>query len=151
MYTYTDIYINLWLDWVTKKNQIVKITYLEIFSFTLFFFLWCAQIQLYFSCLPEDKIPYVNSPGEKFRVKQLLYQLPPHDNEVRIFILCATVLHPPQQVCSFTLWQPEKISSAGCLSSCISCGSVNPHVKLFLCHLGICVDITPKRIFVPQS
>ncbi|XP_013876278.1 prickle-like protein 1a [Austrofundulus limnaeus] len=41
------------------------------------------QIQLYFSCLPEDKIPYVNSPGEKFRVKQLLYQLPPHDNEVR--------------------------------------------------------------------
>lgn len=43
----------------------------------------CLQVQLYFSCLPEDKIPYVNSPGEKFRIKQLLYQLPPHDNEVR--------------------------------------------------------------------
>ncbi|CAB1440009.1 unnamed protein product [Pleuronectes platessa] len=41
------------------------------------------RVQLYFSCLPEDKIPYVNSPGEKFRIKQLLYQLPPHDNEVR--------------------------------------------------------------------
>ncbi|XP_033940195.1 prickle-like protein 1a [Pseudochaenichthys georgianus] len=41
------------------------------------------QVQLYFSCLPEDKIPFVNSPGEKFRIKQLLYQLPPHDNEVR--------------------------------------------------------------------
>ncbi|XP_034031985.1 LOW QUALITY PROTEIN: prickle-like protein 1a [Thalassophryne amazonica] len=41
------------------------------------------QVQLYFSCLPEDKIPYVNSPGEKFRITQLLYQLPPHDNEVR--------------------------------------------------------------------
>uniref|UniRef100_A0A1A7Z8M8 Prickle-like 1a n=2 Tax=Iconisemion striatum TaxID=60296 RepID=A0A1A7Z8M8_9TELE len=41
------------------------------------------QVQLYFSCLPEDKIPYVNSPGEKFRIKQLLYQLPPHDNEIR--------------------------------------------------------------------
>ncbi|CAG08656.1 unnamed protein product, partial [Tetraodon nigroviridis] len=41
------------------------------------------QVQLYFSCLPEEKIPYVNSPGEKFRIKQLLYQLPPHDNEVR--------------------------------------------------------------------
>lgn len=41
------------------------------------------QVQLYFSCLPEDKVPYVNSPGEKFRIKQLLYQLPPHDNEVR--------------------------------------------------------------------
>uniref|UniRef100_A0A4W4GWG2 Prickle planar cell polarity protein 1 n=2 Tax=Electrophorus electricus TaxID=8005 RepID=A0A4W4GWG2_ELEEL len=41
------------------------------------------QIQLYFSCLAEDKVPYVNSPGEKHRIKQLLYQLPPHDNEVR--------------------------------------------------------------------
>ncbi|KAJ3596842.1 hypothetical protein NHX12_003242 [Muraenolepis orangiensis] len=41
------------------------------------------QVQLYFSCLPDDKVPYVNSPGEKLRVKQLLYQLPPHDNEVR--------------------------------------------------------------------
>ena len=40
------------------------------------------QVQLYFSCLPEDKVPYVNSPGEKLRIKQLLYQLPPHDNEV---------------------------------------------------------------------
>uniref|UniRef100_A0AAV2KYC1 Prickle-like protein 1 n=1 Tax=Knipowitschia caucasica TaxID=637954 RepID=A0AAV2KYC1_KNICA len=33
--------------------------------------------------MPEEKVPYVNSPGEKFRIKQLLYQLPPHDNEVR--------------------------------------------------------------------
>ncbi|XP_035280390.1 prickle-like protein 1 [Anguilla anguilla] len=41
------------------------------------------QVQLYFSSLPEDKVPYINSPGEKFRIKQLLYQLPPHDNEVR--------------------------------------------------------------------
>ena len=38
---------------------------------------------MYFSCLPEDKVPYVNSPGEKHRIRQLLYQLPPHDNEVR--------------------------------------------------------------------
>ncbi|XP_053318477.1 prickle-like protein 1 [Spea bombifrons] len=41
------------------------------------------QVQLYFSCLPEEKVPYVNSVGEKYRIKQLLYQLPPHDNEVR--------------------------------------------------------------------
>ncbi|XP_023696353.2 prickle-like protein 1 isoform X1 [Paramormyrops kingsleyae] len=41
------------------------------------------QVQLYFSCLPEEKVPYINSPGEKFRIKQLLYQLPPHDNEMR--------------------------------------------------------------------
>ncbi|XP_033148919.1 protein espinas [Drosophila busckii] len=41
------------------------------------------QVRLYFSQLPDDKVPYVNSPGEKYRVKQLLQQLPPQDNEVR--------------------------------------------------------------------
>lgn len=41
------------------------------------------HVQMYFSCLPEEKVPYVNSPGEKHRIRQLLYQLPPHDNEVR--------------------------------------------------------------------
>jgi prickle len=40
-------------------------------------------VHLYFSCLAEDKIPYVNSVGEKYRINQLLTQLPPHDNEVR--------------------------------------------------------------------
>nr|XP_027225313.1 protein prickle-like [Penaeus vannamei] len=43
----------------------------------------CQQVHLYFSALPEDKVPYVNSVGEKYRIKQLLHQLPPHDNEVR--------------------------------------------------------------------
>lgn len=28
-------------------------------------------------------MPYVNSVGERYRVRQLLQQLPPHDNEVR--------------------------------------------------------------------
>ncbi|CRK96002.1 CLUMA_CG009442, isoform A [Clunio marinus] len=41
------------------------------------------QVHSYFSTIPEDKIPYVNSVGERYRVKQLLQQLPPHDNEVR--------------------------------------------------------------------
>uniref|UniRef100_A0A8C4Z929 Prickle homolog 2b n=1 Tax=Gadus morhua TaxID=8049 RepID=A0A8C4Z929_GADMO len=41
------------------------------------------QVHQYYSSLPEDKVPYVNSPGEKYRIKQLLQQLPPHDNEVR--------------------------------------------------------------------
>lgn len=41
------------------------------------------QVHLYFSQIPEDKIPYVNSAGERYRVRQLLHQLPPHDNEVR--------------------------------------------------------------------
>lgn len=33
--------------------------------------------------LPETKVPYVSSVGEKYRIKQLLQQLPPHDNEAR--------------------------------------------------------------------
>ncbi|XP_066259481.1 protein espinas-like isoform X1 [Euwallacea similis] len=41
------------------------------------------QVHLYFSSLAEDKVPYVNSVGERYRVRQLLQQLPPHDNEVR--------------------------------------------------------------------
>ncbi len=41
------------------------------------------QIQMYFSSLPENKIPYLHSEGEKERIRQLLYQLPPHDNEPR--------------------------------------------------------------------
>ena len=44
---------------------------------------YLLQVHLYFSTIPEDKIPYVNSVGEKYRIKQLLHQLPPHDNEVR--------------------------------------------------------------------
>ncbi|KAK6624430.1 hypothetical protein RUM44_011289 [Polyplax serrata] len=40
-------------------------------------------VHLYFCALPEDKVPYVNSIGERYRVRQLLQQLPPHDNEVR--------------------------------------------------------------------
>lgn len=39
------------------------------------------QVYQYFSCLPEDRVPYVNSPGERNRIKQLLHQLPAHDSE----------------------------------------------------------------------
>ena len=41
------------------------------------------QVHLYFSCLSDVKVPYVNSEGERHRVRQLLHQLPPHDNESR--------------------------------------------------------------------
>lgn len=41
------------------------------------------QVYQYMSCLPEDKVPYINSPGEKYRIRQLLQQLPPHDNQIR--------------------------------------------------------------------
>lgn len=45
------------------------------------------QVYQYFSCIPEDKVPYVNSPGERYRIKQLLHQLPAHDSEVRILYI----------------------------------------------------------------
>lgn len=46
-------------------------------------FVVCLQVHQYMSGLPEDKVPYINSVGEKYRIKQLLHQLPPHDNEAR--------------------------------------------------------------------
>lgn len=45
--------------------------------------LTAARVRQYMNSLPEDKIPYVNSKGEKYRIRQLLYQLPPHDNAAR--------------------------------------------------------------------
>ncbi|XP_071817792.1 uncharacterized protein [Apostichopus japonicus] len=41
------------------------------------------QVHQFMCSLPEDKVPYVNSEGEKNRTRALLHQLPPHDNEVR--------------------------------------------------------------------
>lgn len=57
-----------------------------------------TQVHQYYSFLPEDKVPYVNSIGEKHRIKQLLNQLPPHDNEVSAWstdafaLLCRNLL-----------------------------------------------------------
>ncbi|XP_065520331.1 LOW QUALITY PROTEIN: prickle planar cell polarity protein 3-like [Lathamus discolor] len=39
------------------------------------------EVSQYFRACPEDKVPYVNSPGEAVARRQLLYQLPPHDHE----------------------------------------------------------------------
>ncbi|VDO31698.1 unnamed protein product, partial [Onchocerca flexuosa] len=41
------------------------------------------MVHMYFACLPEDKIPYVNSTGEEWRTRQLYYQLPPQDSDAR--------------------------------------------------------------------
>ncbi|KAE8583159.1 hypothetical protein XENTR_v10020448 [Xenopus tropicalis] len=41
------------------------------------------QVHQFFKCFPEKKIPYISSPGERYRLKQLLHQLPPHDSEAR--------------------------------------------------------------------
>ncbi|XP_046663029.1 protein prickle-like [Homalodisca vitripennis] len=41
------------------------------------------EIRQYFSALPPAKIPFVDSLGERYRVHQLLRQMPPQDNEAR--------------------------------------------------------------------
>lgn len=84
------------------------------------------QIQLYFACLPEEKVPYVNSPGEKHRIKQLLYQLPPHDNEVRY---CQSLSEEEKKNCRFSVlsgrkkhWEEEQLSFCP-EQSCMLCVS----------------------------
>lgn len=42
-----------------------------------------SQVHLYMNSLTEEKIPYVDSIGEKYRNRQIILQLPPHDNEAR--------------------------------------------------------------------
>lgn len=41
------------------------------------------QVQKYFSGFPEHLIPYIDTPGDRYRCCQLLKQLPPQDNEAR--------------------------------------------------------------------
>lgn len=38
-------------------------------------------MQLYFGCLPEDKVPFIGAAGESRRKQQLLFQLPVHDQD----------------------------------------------------------------------
>jgi len=48
---------------------------------------WCPpglkaeQVRQFFKCFPEDKVPFLNSIGEKYRTKMLEEQLPPHDSD----------------------------------------------------------------------
>lgn len=37
------------------------------------------QVEQYFRSLPQNKIPKIGSPGEKYRDKQLVFQLPKQD------------------------------------------------------------------------
>jgi len=48
---------------------------------------WCPpglkaeQVRQFFKCFPEDKVPFLNSIGEKYRTRMLEDQLPPHDSD----------------------------------------------------------------------
>ncbi|CAF1136286.1 unnamed protein product [Rotaria sordida] len=48
---------------------------------------WCPpglkaeQVRQFFKCFSEDKVPFLNSIGEKYRTKMLEEQLPPHDSD----------------------------------------------------------------------
>ncbi|XP_067042336.1 prickle planar cell polarity protein 3-B-like isoform X3 [Acropora muricata] len=41
------------------------------------------QVHAYMSALPEGKVPYIDSHGERYRNKQIIVQLPPYDSEAR--------------------------------------------------------------------
>jgi hypothetical protein len=92
------------------------------------------QVHQYFSLISDDKIPYVNSVGEKYRIKQLLYQLPPHDSESRYCNSLST-----DEVNELKLFsQQRKRDALGrgvakqiplTNSTKITCKSVSPHHK----------------------
>ncbi len=46
---------------------------------TLMNFIFNFQIEQYFRALPQNKVPKIGTPGEKYRDKQLVYQLPKQD------------------------------------------------------------------------
>ncbi|CAI4227120.1 unnamed protein product [Auanema sp. JU1783] len=52
------------------------------------------MVHLYFSCLPEDKVPYVGSVGEKWRARQLRHQMPAQDSDGRY---CAELTKEEQE------------------------------------------------------
>ena len=64
-----------------KRRRVFLASFFVLFFFK--YFVWKIKVHQYFSSIAEEKIPYVNSFGEKYRIKQLLHQLPPHDNEAR--------------------------------------------------------------------
>ena len=41
------------------------------------------QVHSYMCSLPEDKVPYVDSNGERYRQRQIILQLPSYDNEAK--------------------------------------------------------------------
>lgn len=82
------------------------------------FLIHSLQVRLYFSQIPDDKVPYVNSPGEQYRVRQLLHQLPPHDNEVSVleFTVFTITMQP---LCSVPGERDSALSISWYLFKCV--------------------------------
>uniref|UniRef100_A0A8C1H2D3 Prickle homolog 3 n=1 Tax=Cyprinus carpio carpio TaxID=630221 RepID=A0A8C1H2D3_CYPCA len=73
------------------------------------------QVYQYFSCIPEEKVPFVNSPGERYRIKQLLHQLPAHDSECGRQICGGDIAVFASRAGHGSCWHPQ----------CFQCGSCN--------------------------
>ncbi|XP_077139854.1 prickle planar cell polarity protein 3 isoform X2 [Ranitomeya variabilis] len=69
-----------------------------------------AQVHQYFRCLPEDKVPYVQSMGERYRLRQLLHQLPPHDCEARY---CCSLQGEEEEELLILFGQKRKLENLG--------------------------------------
>ncbi|XP_040261086.1 prickle planar cell polarity protein 3-A-like isoform X1 [Bufo bufo] len=68
------------------------------------------QVHQYFRCLPEDKVPYVLSKGERYRLRQLLCQLPPHDCEARY---CCSLQGEEEEELLILFAQKRKLENLG--------------------------------------
>uniref|UniRef100_A0A803J7G2 Prickle homolog 3 n=1 Tax=Xenopus tropicalis TaxID=8364 RepID=A0A803J7G2_XENTR len=73
------------------------------------------QVHQFFKCFPEKKIPYISSPGERYRLKQLLHQLPPHDSECGHQISVGDVAVFASRAGLGFCWHPQCFTCAQCL------------------------------------
>lgn len=61
------------------ENKIIHTRTYVLYSYNDGIFEIIFQVEQYFRSLPQNKIPKLGSPGEKYRDKQLVYQLPKQD------------------------------------------------------------------------
>lgn len=55
--------------------------------------------------MPERYVPYIDSDGEKWRNQQLIDQLPPQDNEVRLqWTISMHVMSKLAHACVYVRW-----------------------------------------------
>jgi len=63
-------------------------------SISIFFKFLSVQVHQYMSVLPRNNVPLTSSIGAKYRIRQLILQLPPQDNDARY---CRTLLTEAEQ------------------------------------------------------